>query len=183
MDESVRAILNRSSGNELGEVERHSLIWRIFMTSSMQAAIFLGKDYFENLHSVRNTDKRPIVQSLFEVTQKLVHEQKLGISGLTDLSWNKSSWKKLALADGEESIKLMKAKVHVFPTLCCVSGKHTAAHIPTLTGKIGFRGSEGHIDAENWMKSTAIQWSSSGEFTQDTHHCKSSTRCRNSWIP
>ena len=59
VDERVRAILNRSSGNELGEVERHSLIWGLFMTSSMQAAIFLGKDYFENLHSVRNTDKRP----------------------------------------------------------------------------------------------------------------------------
>ena len=95
------------------------------MTSSMQAAIFLGKDYFENLHSVRNTDKRPIVQSLFEVTQKLVHEQKLGISGLTDLSWNKSSWKKLALADGEESIKLMKAKVHVFSdSVLCVWKTH-----------------------------------------------------------
>ena len=41
VDERVRAILNRSSGNELGEVERHSLIW-VFMTSSMQAAIFLA---------------------------------------------------------------------------------------------------------------------------------------------
>ena len=27
VDESVRAILNRSSRNELGEVERHYLIW------------------------------------------------------------------------------------------------------------------------------------------------------------
>ena len=53
------------------------------MTSSMHPAIFLGNDSVENLHSVRNTDKKPTVQKLFDVTQKLILEQILEISGVS----------------------------------------------------------------------------------------------------
>ena len=38
------------------------------MTSMMYAAIFLGKDYSENLHSVRNTDQKLTEQNLFDGT-------------------------------------------------------------------------------------------------------------------
>ena len=40
VNERVRAILNSSPGNELGEVARHALIWGLFRTSSMHTAIF-----------------------------------------------------------------------------------------------------------------------------------------------
>ena len=53
----------------------------IFMTSSMYAAIFRGKDYSENLRSVTKTDQKPTVQKLFDVTQKLIREQKIGDFG------------------------------------------------------------------------------------------------------
>ena len=57
------------------------------MTSSMHAAIFLGKDLSENLHSIRNSNLKPTVQKLFEMTQKLIREQNLEISGVTESSW------------------------------------------------------------------------------------------------
>ena len=121
--ERVRAMLNRSRGNELGRVESHSLTWRSFVTSSMHAAIFLGKDYSENLRSVRNTEKKPNIQMLFDVTQKFTREQKLEISGVSELSWRTSTWEKLVLADDEEVIKLMKAKVYVFSDSVLCVGK------------------------------------------------------------
>ena len=93
----------------------------MFMTSSMHAAIFLGKDYSKNLHSVRNTDQKPTVQKLFDVSQKLIREQNWEISGVSELSWRTSTWQRLSLVNDEEVIKLMNAKVHVFSgSVLCV---------------------------------------------------------------
>ena len=80
----------------------------------MYAAIFLGKDYSENLRSVRNPDQKPTVQKLFDVPQKLTREQNLEISGVSELNWGNSSWEKLCLVNDEAVIKLVKANVCVF---------------------------------------------------------------------
>ena len=100
------------------------------MTSSFHAAIFLGKDSSENLHSIRNTDQKPTVQKLFDVTRRLISEQKLEISGVSELSWGTSTWERLSLANDEEVVKLMKAKVYVFSdSVLCVG---TVREIPTV---------------------------------------------------
>ena len=52
----------------------------------MNAAVFLGKDYSDNLHSIRNTDEMPTVKKLFEETLKLIREQRLKISGVSEIS-------------------------------------------------------------------------------------------------
>ena len=103
--------------------DKNSLIWAIFMTSSMHAAIFLGKGYSENLHSIRNTGRKPTVLRLFNVTQTLIHEQEVEISGVSELSWSNSKREKLHLASDEEVIQLMKAKVYVFSNFVLCVGK------------------------------------------------------------
>ena len=80
-----------------------SLVWETFMTSSLHAAIFLGKDYSQNLHSIRNTDQKPTVQKLFDVTQTLIRERNLEISGVSELSWCRSKCVKLQIAATEGS--------------------------------------------------------------------------------
>ena len=55
----------------------------------MYAAIFLGKDYSENLRSVTNPDQKPTVDKLFDVPQKLTREQNLEISGVSELNLGK----------------------------------------------------------------------------------------------
>ena len=57
------------------------------MTSSLHAAILHGKNYSENLHAIRNSDQKPTVQRVFDVTQTLIREQDLEISGVSELSW------------------------------------------------------------------------------------------------
>ena len=42
-NEKIRAKLIRPPGTEMDEIRRHSLFWRLFLASSMQAAIFLNK--------------------------------------------------------------------------------------------------------------------------------------------
>ena len=76
----IRSKLVRPAGTEMEEIERHSLIQGLFLASSMQEAIFLRQDFFEYLRSVTNTDQKPTVQKLFDVTKKLIGQQKLEIS-------------------------------------------------------------------------------------------------------
>ena len=49
------------------------MIWRMFMSSSMKAAIHLGPNYLTNSEIYKNT-KFEEIESLFNVTQKLVME-------------------------------------------------------------------------------------------------------------
>ena len=49
------------------------LIWGMFMSSSMKAAIHLGPDYLTNSEICRNTNFEEI-ESLFNITQKLIME-------------------------------------------------------------------------------------------------------------
>ena len=39
------------------------------MSSTRNAAVFLGRDFSNNLHSIRNTDERPTVKKLFEYSK------------------------------------------------------------------------------------------------------------------
>ena len=60
----LRMMLNRPPG-----IEKHFFIWRVFMCSSMKAAVFLQRDYSEDLHFITNKNEKPTVKKLFEVTQ------------------------------------------------------------------------------------------------------------------
>ena len=62
VNERLRAILNRFPGDVMEGIDKHFLTWGMFTTSSMRAAIFLGQDYSENLHAVRNTGRKPTAQ-------------------------------------------------------------------------------------------------------------------------
>ena len=116
-----RFFLNRLPGDKIEGVDENSLIWGIFMTSSLHAAIFLGKGYSENLHSIRNTGQKPTVKKLFDATQTLIHEQELEIPGMSELSWCSSKWEELHLTSVTEVMQLMKAKVYVFSfSVLCV---------------------------------------------------------------
>ena len=75
---------------------------------------FLGKDHSDILHSTRNTDEKPIVKNLFEVSQRLIREQRLEFSGVSEISWGTSPWRRLSVVNDEEVINLSKANVCVF---------------------------------------------------------------------
>ena len=51
MIECVRG-QNQSSKDAMQDSDKHSLIWRMFMSSTFEASVFTGKNYSEHLHSV-----------------------------------------------------------------------------------------------------------------------------------
>ena len=52
----------------------NAAIWRILMSSTLQAAVHLGKDCSENLRSIKKQSMRSLKQ-LFHVTGKLITDQ------------------------------------------------------------------------------------------------------------
>ena len=121
------------------------------MTSSMHAAIFLGNDSVENLHSVRNTDKKPTVQKLFDVTQKLIRKQNFGDLGCLTIKLENFCMGKAVLGERRRS-----NQAHENKSLCILKNSFYRC-----VGRADCSGSRTQNIAENWMESVESRWNSS----------------------
>ena len=57
VNDLLRKILDRSSKDPMQDIDKRSFIWRIFMSSTLEASVFMGKNYSENLQSIKKTKK------------------------------------------------------------------------------------------------------------------------------
>ena len=53
VNDRLRKILDQSSKDAMQDSNKHSLIWRMFMSSTLEASKFMGKNCSENLHSIK----------------------------------------------------------------------------------------------------------------------------------
>ena len=88
--------------------ETNVLIWRMFMSSSMKAAIHLGPNYLANLKVYKNTNFEEI-ESLFDITWKLMLEYSEEILIVKTLESSSPSWTRSGLSH-DQAIKWTKAK-------------------------------------------------------------------------
>ena len=95
------------------------------MSSTLEASVFMGKNYLENLHSSKNTGKDLTMKQKDVSTylKKLIAEQSDEIYGVNTTNWSDSSWKHLSLIGVEEVISLSHAKVYVFSEFVLCLGK------------------------------------------------------------
>ena len=93
------------------------------MSSTLEASVFMGKNYSDNLHSIKNTEKDRTSKQMFDMSEKLIAEQSDDIFGVSQISCESSPWKQLSLINDEEVISLSHAKVYVFSdsVLCKMS--------------------------------------------------------------
>ena len=61
------------------------------MSSTLQASVFMEKNYSDNLHSIKNTEDLTMKQ-MFDISEKLTSEQSDEIYGISAISWEDSSW-------------------------------------------------------------------------------------------
>ena len=110
-----------SNGTEDGE--KHSMILVMFMTVTMESAVFMGKNYLNNCHSIVNTTDLTLKQ-MFNISTRLVSEQD-EISGLEKIVWENLSWKNLSLIGDERVINHERTKVYVFSdSVLCLGRIH-----------------------------------------------------------
>ena len=68
----------------------HSIIWRMFMAATMNAATFMGKN-FSSIQSVVKNHESLTLKQMFDVTAQLVNNQE-EISCLDKILYGKNSW-------------------------------------------------------------------------------------------
>ena len=93
------------------------------MSSTLEASVFMGKNYLEILHSIKNTGKDLTLKQMFDTSENLIAEQSDEIYGVNTVDWDDSSWKHLSLIGDEEVISLSHAKVYVFSDSVLCFGK------------------------------------------------------------
>ena len=122
VNDRVRKMLDQSSKDATQDSNERSLIWRMFMSSTLQASIFMGKEYSENLRSIKNTEDLTMKQ-MFDISEKLIVGQSDEIYGVNPINWEDPSRKQSSLVGDEEVISLSHTKVYVFSDSVFCFGK------------------------------------------------------------
>ena len=95
----------------------------MFTSLTLEASVFLGKDYSENLRSIKNTGNNLTMKQMFDISEKLIVGQSDEIYGVTPINWEETSWKQFSLVGDEEVISLSHATVYVFSDSVLCLGK------------------------------------------------------------
>ena len=120
VNDRARKMLDQSSKDATQDSNKHSSIWGMFMS------VFMGKDYSENLHSIKNTGIGLTKGQMIDISVKLTVRKSDEIYGVNTIYWDDSSWKYLSLIGDEEVISLSHAKVYVFSDSVLCVGKMNA---------------------------------------------------------
>ena len=91
------------------------------MSVTLESAVFMGKNYSDNWHSIKNTKDLTMMQ-MFDVSTKLVSEQD-EIHGVQTIVWENYSWKYLSLIGDEQVISLQRTTIYVFSDFVLCLGK------------------------------------------------------------
>ena len=71
VNDQVRKRQKQSSKDATKDSDKHSVIWGMFMSSTLQASVFMGKNYSDNWHSIKNTEDLTMKQ-MFDISEKLI---------------------------------------------------------------------------------------------------------------
>ena len=88
VNDQVRKRQKRSSVNVTENDEKHSMMWGMFMSVTLESAVFTGKNYLDNCHYITNTRGLTLKQ-MFDISARLVSEQD-EISGVETIGSGKS---------------------------------------------------------------------------------------------
>ena len=128
---NLRQKIGRQPGDEMLDLNVN-LFWRLYICATMHAAVHLGHNYQENLHSTRKTKERKIKQ-LFDVSQKLISNQE-EIYGISTMNWDTQPLQRTTLLN-DRAVQLSTAKVFVFSdSVLCLGKIHQ--HLPPICSKI-----------------------------------------------
>ena len=73
------------------------------MSVTLESAVFMEKNYSDNWHYIKNTEKDLTMKQMFDFSATLVSEQD-EIYGVKTIDWQNSSWKYLSLIVYEQGL-------------------------------------------------------------------------------
>ena len=147
--------------------DEHSIMWGMFMATTLNAATFMGKN-FSTIQSVVKNHESLTLKQMFDATAQLVNNQE-EINCLDKVLWGKNSWTRLSLIDDEIVINLQRTKVYVFSDSVLYLGKvlkHPESNEAWKNRVAGIRSEKSYrdYDAING-ESTEFEWNIFPGFT------------------
>ena len=118
-------MLDRSPEDAMQDIDKRSMIWGMFMSSTLEASVFMGRNCSDDLQSIKNTGEKLTLKKMFEISEQLILETSDEILEVSQISWESSPWKQLSLVNDEEFISRSHAKVYVFSVWVLCLGKMT----------------------------------------------------------
>ena len=147
--------------------DEHSIIWGMFMATTLNAATFMGKN-FSTIQSVVKNHESLTLKQMFDVTAQLVNNQE-EINGLDKILYGKNSWTRLSLIDDEIVINLQSTKVYVFSDSVLCLGKvlqHPESNEAWKNKVAGIRSVKSYRDCDAITgESTEFEWNIFPGFT------------------
>ena len=179
VNDRVRKMLDESSKDATQDSNKHSLIWWKFVSSTLEASVFIEKNYSDNWHSIKNT-KDLTMKQMFDISEKLVSEQSDEIYGVNTINWNTLHGSiYLWLVMNKSSVSCTQRSTYS-QILYCALERWTRTHNQIMHGKTDWRGSKVHQNTELWTELIVSQWNSSRISSQDSPHCSSATLSKSS---
>ena len=145
----------------------HSIIWGMFLATTLNAATFMGKNFSTIQNVVKNYESLTLKQ-MFDVTAQIVNNEE-EISCLHKILYGKNSWTQLSLINDPVIINLQSTKVYVFSDSVLCLGKvlqHPECNEAWKNRVAGVRAEKSYrdIDAING-ESTEFEWNIFPGFT------------------
>ena len=117
----VRIRQKRMSNNVAEDCTEHSIIWGMFMATTLNAATFMGKNYSTMRNVVQNGEKITSKQ-MFDVTATTINNDE-EVYCLDKIEYQRNTWTKLSLINDPVVIGLQSTKVYVFSDSVLCLGK------------------------------------------------------------
>ena len=145
----------------------HSIIWGMFMATTLNAATFMGKNFSTMQNVVKNQESLTLKQ-MFDVTAQMIHNEE-EIYCLDQIVYQKNSWTKLSLINDPVIINLQSTKVYVFTDSVLCLGKvvqHPECNEAWKNRVAGVRAERSYRDYEDVSgESTEFEWNIFPGFT------------------
>ena len=123
VNDQVRKRKNNSSKDATEDSERHSVIWWMLMSSTLQASVLMGR-ITQTIGIPSRIQKISQWNRCSTYLSKLICEQSDEIYGVKTINWESSSWKYLSLVGDEQVISLQRTqKVYIFSDSVLCLGK------------------------------------------------------------
>ena len=124
------------------------------MSSTLEASVFMGKNYSDNSHSIKNTG----MKQMFDISEKLIVEQSDEIFGVTPTDWEDSSWKHFFFGQWWRSHQILAREGLCIFRFCVMPWKdESEPNIKFCFGKKNWVGSRVHHNTELWTGFTILQ--------------------------
>ena len=152
----------------------HSILWGMFMATTLNAVTFMGKSYSTMQNVVQNEEKITLKQ-MFDITAQTIHNDE-EIYCLDKIEYQRNTWTQLSLINDSVVIGLQSAKVYVFSDFVLCLGKvlqHPECNEAWKTRVAGIRAEKDYSVFDDVKgESAEFEWN----ISQGSQRCSSVTK-------